>query len=241
MCNNIIVLGIFIFLKVVAVIILPIIIFVKRKKQYAKIILIIDLLLLAFFLICNVFTINKCVYNSSIEGFKRITNEKNINLYSKTDEHLNLNSSDIKPSKNYKTFSGKDLYYFNQNRDYMKDLYLECDGNNIYINSFGSGITAFSTVISTLYQKNISPVEVFKIYKNTNINSCNKKITLEDIYNSTMQKYGGITMQEIDRSQITAALRNDDLVIAELLANEDSKLTCDSGYVIIYTIMVLNL
>ena len=39
MCNNIIVLYIFMFIKIIALLILPIIIFIKRKKDYKNILI----------------------------------------------------------------------------------------------------------------------------------------------------------------------------------------------------------
>ena len=112
MCNNAIVLWFFIILKVIAILILPIIIIIKRKKQYVNIFIIIDILLLLFFLICNVFTINKCVYNSNLNGIKRTKIENQINLYNKIHPNSvegNF-SNGVNPEKNYKTATGKTLY-----------------------------------------------------------------------------------------------------------------------------------
>ena len=86
MCNNIIVLWFFIILKIIAILILPIIIIIKRKKQYVNILIIVDILLLLFFLICNLFTINKCVYNSNLDGIERTA------YYTCNNEKIYMNS-----------------------------------------------------------------------------------------------------------------------------------------------------
>ena len=118
----------------------------------------------------------------------------------------------------------------------MKNSYYKCNGKKVYLNSIGSGITSFATAISTLYDKAISPVEIFNIYKDNNSDLCNSNISLEKIYKSTMTRYGGITISQINLAQIDSTLKEGNLVIAEITANEDSKLTCDSNYIIIYSI-----
>ena len=80
MCNNIIILWLFIILKIIVILFLPIFIIAKRKKKYVNILIVVDILFLAFFLICNIFTINKCVYNSNLNGIKRTKTENQIGI-----------------------------------------------------------------------------------------------------------------------------------------------------------------
>ena len=237
MCNNIIVLSFFIFLKVFTVLLFPIIIFILRKKDYSKILILINIVLLIFFITCNIFNINSCVYNSNINGIKRVNNKNSINLYNKMHPTIdNSVSYDITPEKKFKTYTGRDLYYFNQNKDYMKDAYYICNGKKYYINTFGSSITSFSIAISTLYDKTISPLEVFNNYKEDYIDICSGNISIEKVYNSVMKRYGALTLTQINKSQIISSLQNDGLIIVELEGNENSKLTCDYNNIVIYGI-----
>ena len=128
MCNNIIVLWLFIILKIIALVILPIIIIIKRKKNYVTYIIIADIALLLFFLICNIFTVNSCVYNSSMDGIKRVKKHNEITLYNEIHPNTDYgnNPDGIEPEKNYTTATGKNLYYFNQNKAYMKTAYYTC-------------------------------------------------------------------------------------------------------------------
>ena len=81
MCDNVITLYIFMILKFIILIILPIIIIIKRKKDYSKILIIVNIVLLLILLICNTFSINKCVYNSTLSGVQRAKNKNNIDNY----------------------------------------------------------------------------------------------------------------------------------------------------------------
>lgn len=236
MCTNIIILWIFIIFKIIAILVLPIIIIIKRKKKYVIYIMVVDIALLLFFLICNIFTINKCVYNSNLGGIQRTKSENEITLYNEIHPNTDYgnNSDGIEPEKKYITSTGKNLYYFNQNKAYMKTAYYTCNNQKIYMNSFGSSITAVSTAISTLYDNNINPVQVFNLYKSDNSDLCNMKFDIGSIFSSIMKRYGALTLTDIDSSMIKSELRNGGIIIAEVSANENSKLTCDHDYIIVY-------
>ena len=238
MCNNIIILWLFIILKIIVILFLPIFIIAKRKKKYVNILIVVDILFLAFFLICNIFTINKCVYNSNLNGIKRTKIENQITLYNELHpEEIYGNLSDgINAEKKYKTSLGKDLYYFNQNKQYMKNAYYTCNGQNIYMNSFGSSISSVSIAISTLYDNNINPVQILNFYKEDNSDLCNMKFDINSIFSSVTKRYGAITLTNINTDQIKDEIKNGGIVIVEVSAKEGSKLTCDHDYIVIYNI-----
>lgn len=236
MCNSVTVLWLFIILKIIALIILPIIIIFKRKKNYVIYIVFTDIVLLLFFMICNIFTINSCVYNSNMDGIKRVEKYNEITLYNEIHPNTDYgnNSDGIEPEKKYITSTGKNLYYFNQNKAYMKTAYYICNNQKIYMNSFGSSITAISTTISTLYDNNINPVQVFNLYKNDNLDLCNTKFDIGSVFSSVMKRYGALSLTNIDSFKIKDELKNGGIVIAEVSANKNSKLTCDHDYIIVY-------
>ena len=234
MCNNIIVLYLFIIIKIIVLVILPIIIFIKRKKEYSKILILIEIFLLAFFFICNTFTINSCIYNSTLDGIERTRIKNKINLFDNLHPSINYDEQEDIAEKNYKTLTRKNLYYYNQNRNSIKNLYIDCSGNKRFLDEIGSSITSFSIAISTLYDKELNPTKLLKYYKSDNFDFCSD-ITLEKVYNSTIKRYGAITISEINKSQIDQSLVDDGLIIAKLEANENSILTCDTKYVVIYS------
>lgn len=237
MCNNIIVLYIFIFLKIIAVVILPIAIFIFRKKEFNKYIIGTDVCLLIFFFTCSAFNINKCVYNSNPEGIKRTNMENKITIYNEIHPtRLLPDINTIEPDSTYKTYTGKKLYYFNQNSESLKNFYYECKDQKVYFNSFGSSISAFSSAVSTLYNRNINPVKVYDIYKDYNVNMCDASFSIDDIYSKFMIQYGKIKLSHISVSQVEQSIKDGGIVIAELSGDENSKLTCDNNHIIIYNI-----
>lgn len=234
MCNNIIVLYIFVILKISAFFIIPFILILIRKKKAFKILLYINLLILSFILISNIFKNNACVYNSTPTGIKLV---KKMNLEIENDNlHKENDSSQlqVEPKKNYKTYTGRTLYYYNQNDDSLKNAYYECDGKKVYFNSIGSGFTSLSIAVSTLYNNNVNPLEIFNYFKEDNFDMCNVDFSIENIYDSLIERYGSITLDQISSSMVEESIKNDGIIIAKLQANEGSKLTCDSNYIVIY-------
>lgn len=240
MCNNIVFLYFMIIIKIVFIIILPLIIIFKRKEKISKKLLIIDVVGLLFLVICNGFTINKCVYNSSINGLKKIKNENIINLFNDIHSMDHKYVTTISPDKRNKTYKGRDLYYYNQNNEVLKNYYANCGDEKVYFNAIGSSITSFSTAVSTLYNKNISPIKIFNRYKRNYFNICSSEITIEKLYNNFIQEYSGILLEEISVNEVKDSIINDGLVIVKLQANENSTLTCDTKYIVIYSVNMDN-
>lgn len=234
MCDNIGVIYFFMFLKIVVLLILPIII-IKIKKDYSKILIIVDIILLLILFVCNTFTINKCIYNSTFMGVQNIKNKNIIQNYLKM--HPTNNSiRKIESNKNYKMYGNKELHYYNLNRSDLSNIYYECNGEKVYFNSIGSAFAAYSTAISSLYGNDVDPIEVYNLYKNNIKDICDREITIEDIHNSVMKSYGAIKLERINSYQVEASIKSGALVIAHISANKNSKLTCDNNFIVIYNI-----
>ena len=234
MCDRSSILVIFLILKVLILVVIPITLFLlyKRENKYFKMVGLIEIVLLILLIVLRIFN-NNCVINSNINGIKLNNLKNNEDVIIEYDNLLD--DSNIQPDTNYKTYQNKNLYYFNQNSISIKDSYYICNGKKVYMNSFGSGLTAFSIAISTLYNSNINPITLLNNYKENN-DICENKMTVYSLFSNIKKSYSSLEMQEIDRSQVESNIKNGRLVIAELSGNSSSNLTCDSGYIVIYNI-----
>ena len=233
MCDKILVLYIFLIIKILIYIIIPITLIFVRKRKIFKYILYVEIILLLIFAINNYIGRNACISNSSLSAIKQVRKTNKMKVIS---DESNLNYA-ITPSKKYQMYNKNNLYYYNQNSEGINNQYYECGNKKIYMNSIGSAFTSFSIAISSLYQKSIDPVTIFKYYK-SDYNICDNGITIENIYNSTMKRYGNILLSEIGVNEVESSIKNDGIVIAKLQANENSKLTCDNNYIVIYNVGV---
>ena len=73
----------------------------------------------------------------------------------------------------------------------MKNAYYTCNGQNIYMNSFGSSITSVSIAISTLYDNNINPVQIFNYYKEE-MEVQTKEIAFPSVHFNSSFCFGGV-------------------------------------------------
>ena len=233
MCDKILVLYIFLIIKILIYIIIPITLIFVRKRKIFKYILYVEIILLLIFAINNYIGRNACISNSSLRAIKQV---KETNKMKVISDESNLNYA-ITPSKKYQMYNKNNLYYYNQNSEGINNQYYECGNKKIYMNSIGSAFTSFSIAISSLYQKIIDPVTIFKYYK-SDYNICDNGITIENIYNSTMKRYGNILLSEIGVNEVESSIKNDGIVIAKIQSNENSKLTCDNNYIVIYNVGV---
>lgn len=238
-CDNIIVLYIFLFIKILIVFIFPILIFKYRKKADLKIFMIIEIVLLLLLFILNYFNINSCIYNSNFDGIKRITTKNKISKYNElhnTNDYYE-NIDEVEPDNYYKTYLGKKFYYYNQNNKIIGTKKLSCSiYENSYMNKYGSSITSIASVLSTLYDRNISPIEVMNLYLDEGTTNCSTGVNIVDVFNIVKDKYAGLEISEISSSEVLNSIYNGGLIIAEIAPKEGSNLTCNNSYIVIYSV-----
>ena len=241
MCNNIIVLWIFIILKVVAIIVLPIILIIKRKSNIFKILLFVDIILLILILVSNIFVVNSCVYNASIKGINRVKNHNDISLYSNIRENDNIDydTSDITPKAYYKTYNSKNFYYYNQNDKAIGTRSLSCSLDKKYMNKYGAPFTATAMALSTITENNITPIDLLNLYISKGYN-CESDIDIEDLFRVVLSTYGAYNISSVNSTDVIDLIKQGGIIIAEINGNSESNLSCGKNYIVIYNITLTN-
>ncbi len=238
-CDNVVILYIFLILKLLIVIIIPFLIFLNRKKYNMKHFIIIEIVLLLTLLILNVFNLNSCIYNSNIDGIKRMKLKKDIINYNNSHNSNEYYEDiyEIEPDNYYKTYQGNKFYYYNQNNKLIGSKKLTCSiYENSYMNKYGAPITSVSMAISSLLDSNISPVDIMDLYLSDEANNCSESVNIVDVFNALKDRYAGIEISEISSLDVSNAIVNGGIVIAEVDAKEDSNLTCGDTFIVIYNI-----
>lgn len=236
LCDNSIILVIFIIIKIFIYFIFPFIIYKKKDIEIAKYFIATEIILLVCLLICNFFNINKCIYNSNLSGIKKSMIKHRIINYN--ENHYNIdeyNSVDkIEPQKFYSTYKGRKFYYYNQNNDFLKNRSLSCDESK-YFNKYGAPVTATAMSVSTVLNTNINPIKLLNLLDNEYYD-CENKIDISDVFNVAAKRYGGLVFTEITANDVANSIVNDGIVIANINANGQSKLTCGENYIVLYNV-----
>lgn len=234
LCDNNIILVIFMIIKVFVYIIFPIIIIKKRKYEYVKYLIITELILLLTLLISNIFNLNSCIYNSNISGIKKMNLKKQIleynSIHYSDEDYTNIN--DIDPSAYYKTYLGKQFYYYNQNDVFLKDQLFEC-GHNKYFNKYGAPITTTAMAVSTILDTKVTPVDILDLY-NSELFDCSNSVNIGDVFSVVVNRYAGLNISEISSSLVKDSIMNGGIVIAEIASNGNSEITCGKTFIVLY-------
>lgn len=236
LCDNNIVLFIFIIIKIFIYIIFPIIIIKKRNYDYVKYFIITEILLVLSLLISNVFSLNSCIYNSNISGMKKSSLKKKVINYNSihytSEEYESV--TDIEPLEYYKTYKGKDFYYYNQNDTFLKQKKLEC-GQNKNFNKYGSSITSTAMAVSTILETNITPIDILDLY-NSEYYDCSDSVNIGDVFKVTVDRYSGLDISEIPGDMVKSSIMSGGIVIANVNANGNSTITCGNSYIVLYNL-----
>lgn len=236
LCDNSIVLSIFILIKVFIYIVFPIIIVKKRKYEYVKYFIITEIILLLCLLISNVFSINSCIYNSNINGIKKANLKNKIfeynSLHYSKEEYTDI--TDINPIEYYTTYPGKDFYYYNQNDVFLKEKLLEC-GSNKYFNKYGAPITSVAMAVSTILQTKVTPIDILDLY-NSEFYDCSNSVNIGDVFAVVVDRYAGLDISEISSDLVRSSIMDGGIVIAEIESNGNSEITCGRSFITLYNI-----
>lgn len=236
LCDNSIILSIFILIKIFIYIILPIIIVKKRRDEYVKYLIITEIILILTLLMSNVFSINSCIYNSNISGIKKTSLKKkilNYNLLHSSENDYEY-ITNIEPIDYYKTYNGKDFYYYNQNDIFLKQKKLEC-GDNKYFNKYGASITSTAMAVSTILQTKVTPIDILDLY-NSEFFDCSIDVSIGDVFAVVVNRYSGLNISEISSTMVRDSIINGGIVIAEIQSNGNSKITCGKTFITLYNI-----
>lgn len=236
LCDNSIILSIFILIKVFIYIVFPIIIIKKRKYEYVKYFIITEIILILALLISNIFSLNSCIYNSNILGIKKSNLKNKILEYNSLhyfDEDY-ANITDIEPNAYYKTYTGKEFYYYNQNDVFLKEQLLVC-GNNKYFNKYGAPITSTAMAVSTILQTKVTPIDILDLY-NSEFFDCSDSVNIGDVFAVVVDRYAGLDISEISSDMVINSIMNGGIVIAEIQSNGDSNITCGKTYIALYSV-----
>jgi hypothetical protein len=236
-CDSRIVLTIFIIFKIFVFIIIPILIIKNKNREETKYIIYTDIILIVTILLCNMFTVNKCIYNSNFDGLKKSKIKSSIldysSLHYSSENYEDL--EDITANTTYKTYKGKDFYYYNQNDLLIKYNKLPCtEISEMYMNKYGSEITSVSMALSTILQRDISPVDLFELYTEYDSSECSLGIDIGELFSLVAQRYAGLNISEISSSEVIPSIKNEGIVIVELNPTGESNLSCGNNYIVVY-------
>ena len=236
MCERSSILTLFFVLKIIVLLIIPIVIIFIKKISYKKtsILLYFDISIISFLILLRIFN-NNCVVNSNISGIK---NSYYLNNNDYIQESNDPNSvSQIITNKKYKTNTGKDVYYFNNNQLPLSEKKILCsDNSEVYMKNYGNGITAVSMLLSSYYNENIDPISIMNLALEKEIFNCNNGVSIDSLIALVSDKYN-VNFKEVSKNNLYNEVSNGNVILAEVKYTANTiNVTCNKAYIIIYNI-----
>ena len=230
MCDKSSVLVIFLILKILILVVLPITTFVLYyfKKKMFNVLGIINVLFIIAFILLRIFG-NSCIKNSNYSFIKNY--EKSF-----ISENINTLYESVYSTDQYINSQFKNAYLYDINSEPLKDVKLSCD-NNSYINNYGNSISAITSIISNAYQIEINEVELINYLEENNLIDCENGIDFDNIINKISEKYY-FNITNITKNDISSYISDGKSVLVETKNkfDKDNNFGCEKDYIIIYNI-----
>ena len=128
----------------------------------------------------------------------------------------------------------RNAYYYDINTAPLKNVSLSCNKKS-YMEHYGNGISAITTLIANYYDIDINIVDVLAFLEDKNLIDCNNGIDFNKAFISLGEIYN-YRVKEIYSSQIDSYISNGHSVLVETTnkTNETNNFGCEKDYIVIY-------
>lgn len=237
MCTNSSFLTLVLILKVIFLFVLPVFVVVssiiKKYDRFNNKLLVLEIIILLLFIVLKISN-NSCITNSNINYIKRSksTIDYNGTGFSKDPNILEK----IITNEIYKGPTGKNVYYFSNNKLPLSDKKIVCEDKELYMKNYGNTLTAASILVSSVLQKNIDPIEVMHVAFKYNIFDCEKGVKTEDLLNALANEYH-LRVSYVDESMLVNYVNQGGVVLAKVIVKPNfNNFACDESNIIIYNV-----
>ena len=231
MCDRNSVLVIFLILKIIILVVLPIGLYIlyRMENRLYKTVGIITVLSIMILIVLRLFN-NECVVNSSFSYLKSDDDIKIINENSKPSYVY----ESIYSSKTYLTDDSREAYFYDLNSEELKTNVISCNKNS-YLNNYGSGLSAIATLISNGYGSDTDIVEMLFYLEYNKLIDCENGFDFDTIFKKLGESYY-FTINQISKDSIKDYVSNGKFVLAETTnkSNEYKNFGCEKDYIVVY-------
>ena len=229
MCDRSSVLIIFLILKILVLVVLPVTLYIlyKRENPLFKIVGIANIFFIGLFIVLKL-TGNVCVNNSNFFYINKKVNENYISENALT-YYESVHSTDKYFYQDY-----RNAYYYDINTNPLKDVSLSCDKRS-YMEHYGEGISAITTLIANYYDVDINIIDVLTYLEDKKLIDCDNGFDFDKAFIALGEKYN-YTIKKITPYQIDSYISNGQGVLVETInkPEENNNFGCEKDYIVIY-------
>ena len=234
MCDRNSVLIVFLILKIIILVILPIGLYIlyrieNRLYKTVGIITVVSIILLIILKLAN----NDCVVNSSFS------------YLNKKDEDIKIIDENSKPSYVYEsiysteTYSNdrsEKVYFYDINSDKIKNSLITCTKES-YLKNYGDSISAITSLVANSYDTDIDMMEALSYLEENNLIDCENGINFDTSFKKLGELYN-YSIVQISKERVKDAISDGKSVLVETTNkyNESNNFGCEKDYIVVYNV-----
>ncbi len=235
MCNsNNSILWLILIIKFIVLIIIPIfIVYCRIKDKKIKYFYVAEIIVLLLFIILKI-TGNSCIINSNYSYIKKNNAEIDYND-SRYSSDVNVVEKIITNDFYYNSLNKK-IYYFNNDKLPLSAKKIECDNKEFYMKNYGNNITTISMLLSSLFDKNIDPIEILDFAQKKDLIDCENGVDTDKLLRAVADNYN-LKIVFVSKENLITYLRSGGIVIAKTYSGQHKNIiSCNNVTVLIYNI-----
>lgn len=225
----------FFIIKILIIIVFPILLFIfknKLSKDYFRIENGLVVLLVVLYIIGFSYVTDSNLDN--IFNLKMLTESKESKLTNFMDELDKSNVvTSIESSEIYKTHRNDKVYYYNGFEKPLSTRKIECEDGYDYFKYYSDLIVSTSTLLSSYFDKQIDPIEVYNKAYSYGLIKCGEPISENDFFYMIDREYK-VNFLVIRPEELENYILNGKIVLLETKGN--GVLSCNKSYFIVYNI-----
>ena len=226
----------FFIIKILVIIVVPVLLFRFKKIEIKKIFYILEIIALLALIVLYIIGFSYVVDSN-------ITNILNIKLLSESvdndsnDFYDNLNVSknikSIDANTDYKTHRNEDVYYYSGIELPLAGKQVKCTSDYDYYKSYSDIMTSTSMLLSTYFNKQIDPIEIYNKALANKLIKCGEPINKDSFFYMISNEYK-VNFKVLNSDELRNYVLNGKPVLMETIGN--GSLSCNQTYFLIYDI-----
>ena len=226
----------FFIIKILIIIVIPTLLFFYRKNEIKKVFIYSELCALLLIMFLYLIDYSYITDSNVINLLKTNLLSDSVDVNS-LDLYGNIDTSNsystVKGDTSYKTHKGENVYFYNGFDKPLSLRKVECNNDYDYLRSYSSIISSTSMLLSTYFNKDIDPIELYNKAHDNNLIKCDNPINKDDFFNMIKKNYN-VEFSIIKMEQLNDYLVSGKPVLLETKGN--GNLSCVQGYFLIYDV-----
>ena len=226
----------FFLIKIIVIIIVSIVFYIFKNRDIKKFFIVLELLAISIIGILYIMGFSYVVDSNitNMMNLKLLSDSDNTNsssLYSNIE--ISNSSNKLEGDNTFRTHRNGNVYYFNGSDMPLAARKVSCENGYDYYKYYSDMITSTAMLLSTYFDKNISPLDILSKVEDYKLVKCGEPINEDAFFYMIYNEYK-VNFIIISNAELKNYVLNGKPVLLE--TNGNGNLSCTQSYFLIYDI-----